>query len=82
LGASDPAALASRCAPRAQRPGNEALVRRRGHQPRPARRTSDADSVALERSSYRARLRVTLAAEATRGSLTVHYATLDQLTGC
>jgi len=81
LGASDPAALAVEVVRRGLNVrATEALVRRRATQPKPPRRTRDADSVALETELATVLgLRVTLAPKRRGGSLTVHYATLDQL---
>jgi len=81
LGASDPAALAVEVVRRGLNVrATEALVRRRATQPKPPRRTRDADSVALEAElAIVLGLRVTLAPKRRGGSLTVHYATLDQL---
>jgi ParB family transcriptional regulator, chromosome partitioning protein len=69
LAAPDPAALALE------------VVRRRAAQPQPrAKRDRDADTVVLERELATALgLRVTLAPKRRGGSLTLHYATLDQL---
>jgi ParB family transcriptional regulator, chromosome partitioning protein len=81
LGATDPAALAVEVVRRGLNVrATEALVRRRATQPKPPRRTRDADSAALEAELAAALgLRVTFAARRRGGSLTVHYATLDQL---
>jgi len=81
LGASEPAALAIEVVRRGLNVrATEALVRRRATQPKQRRRTRDADSVALEAELATALgLRVTLAPKRRGGSLTVHYASLDQL---
>src|SRR5437879_3108006 len=72
LGASDPAALAVEVVRRGLNVrATEALVRRRATQPKPPRRTRDADSVALEAELATALgLRVTLAPKRRGGSLT------------
>ena len=61
----------------------EALVRRRVSRPQPAapaKRPHDADTAALERElADTLGLKVTIAAKGRGGSLTVHYADLDQL---
>jgi ParB family chromosome partitioning protein len=81
LGAPDPAALAVEVVRRGLNVrATEALVRRRAAQPRQPQRTRDPDSMALEAELATALgLRVTLAPKQRGGSLTVHYATLDQL---
>jgi ParB family chromosome partitioning protein len=82
LGAPDPAALAEVVVRRGLNVrATEELVRRRAappaSRPAPAR---DADTAALERELAAALgLRVTLAPKRRGGSLTLHYATLDQL---
>jgi len=82
LGAPDPAALAQEVVRRGLNVrATEELVRRRATQPRPRPpHTRDADTMALERELANALgLRVTLAPKRRGGSLTVHYASLDQL---
>ena len=82
LGAPDPSALAVEVVRRGLNVrATEDLVRRRASEPRsrpPCQR--DADAVALERElATTLGLRVTLAQKRRGGSLTVHYASLDQL---
>jgi ParB family chromosome partitioning protein len=82
LGAPDPASLAQEVLRRGLNVrATENLVRRRAAQPQPRPRpTNDADTVALERElATTLGLRVTLAPKRRGGSLTVHYASLDQL---
>jgi ParB family chromosome partitioning protein len=82
LGAADPAALAVEVVRRGLNVrATEELVRRRAAQPPPRPpRDRDADTVALEQELAAALgLRVTLAPKRRGGSLTVHYASLDQL---
>jgi ParB family chromosome partitioning protein len=59
----------------------EALVRRRAAQPKPApQQARDADTAALERElAVSLGLRVVLSTKKRGGSLSLHYATLDQL---
>jgi ParB family transcriptional regulator, chromosome partitioning protein len=58
----------------------ERLVKRRATQPAPRPRPADADSAALERELALALgLRVNLTPKRRGGSLTLHYASLDQL---
>jgi ParB family chromosome partitioning protein len=82
LGAPDPAALAAEVVRRGLNVrATENLVRRRAAvptpRPRPAR---DADTAALEQELASALgLRITLAPKHRGGSLTLHYASLDQL---
>jgi ParB family chromosome partitioning protein len=82
LGAPDPAALAHEVVRRGLNVrATEALVRRRAARPSPrAKKAPDADTAALERELATALgLRVTLSANRRGGSLTLHYASLDQL---
>jgi ParB family chromosome partitioning protein len=82
LGAPDPAALAVEVMRRGLNVrATETLVRRRAAEPQPRKRsTRDADTVALEQElSAILGLRVTLAPKRRGGSLTLHYASLDQL---
>jgi ParB family chromosome partitioning protein len=82
LGAPDPAALAQEVVRRGLNVrATEQLVRRRAAQPPPRPpRTREADTVALEQELATALgLRVTLAPKRRGGSLTLHYASLDQL---
>jgi ParB family transcriptional regulator, chromosome partitioning protein len=82
LGAPDPATLALEVVRRGLNVrATEELVRRRATQPRSRpRRTRDADTVALECELASALgLRVIVAPKRRGGSLTVHYASLDQL---
>jgi ParB family chromosome partitioning protein len=82
LGAPDPAALAVEVMRRGLNVrATETLVRRRAAEPQPRKRsTRDADTVALEQElSVMLGLRVTLAPKRRGGSLTLHYASLDQL---
>jgi ParB family transcriptional regulator, chromosome partitioning protein len=82
LGAPDPAALAVEVVRRGLNVrATETLVRRRAAQPPPRpRHTRDADTAALERElATTLGLRVTLAPKRRGGSLTLHYASLDQL---
>jgi len=82
LGAPDPAALALEVVRRGLNVrATENLVRRRAAQPQPQpRRARDADTEALEQELATVLgLRVTVAPKRRGGSLTVHYASLDQL---
>jgi len=82
LGAPDPAALAAEIVRRGLNVrATEALVRRRAGAPATApRATRDADTLALERElAASLGLRVCLAPRRRGGSLTLHYASLDQL---
>jgi ParB family chromosome partitioning protein len=82
LGAPDPSALAQEVMRRGLNVrATERLVRRRTEQPAPKSPTArDVDTVALEREIAAALgLRVTLDPKTRGGSLTVHYATLEQL---
>ncbi|HEX5320566.1 MAG TPA: ParB/RepB/Spo0J family partition protein [Stellaceae bacterium] len=82
LGAADPAGLAAEVVRRGLNVrATELLVRRRGGTP-PVRtpRQRDADTVVLERElGAHLGLRVSLSARARGGTLSVHYASLDQL---
>ena len=81
LAAPDPAALAAEVLRRGLNVrATEALVRRRAA-PRPvARRARDADTAALEQElAALLGLRVALSTKRRGGSLTLHYASLDQL---
>src|SRR5262249_41121667 len=81
LGAPDPAALAAEVVRRGLNVrAPEALVRRRATE-KPSRPTTrTADTAALEQELASALgLRVALTARRRGGSLTLHYATLDQL---
>jgi ParB family transcriptional regulator, chromosome partitioning protein len=82
LGAGDPAALAAEVLRRGLNVrATEALVRRRAEAPAPPPRPlRDADTLALEQDLATALgLRVNLAPKRRGGSLTLHYASLDQL---
>jgi ParB family chromosome partitioning protein len=82
LGAADPAALAEEVVRRGLNVrATENLVRRGLAQPAPRPKPSrDADTLALERDlSAALGLRVTLALKSRGGSLTLHYASLNQL---
>lgn len=82
LGAPDPAGLAEEVVRRGLNVrATEKLVRRRLAQPAPRPKPSrDADTLALERDlSAALGLRVTLVPKSRGGSLTLHYASLDQL---
>ena len=82
LGAPDPAAVADEVVRRGLNVrATERLVRRRAAQPAPRPKPPrDADGLALERELAAALgLRVTLSAKRRGGSLTLHYASLDQL---
>ena len=82
LGAPDPAALAGEVVRRGLNVrATEMLVRRRTARPEPRQRQPrDPDTLALEREVAAALgLRVTLAPKGRGGSLTLHYANLDQL---
>jgi ParB family chromosome partitioning protein len=81
LAAPDPVALAAEVVRRGLNVrATEKLVQRRYERPRPNRRLRDADTVALERELVaRLGLRVTLEPKKRGGTLTLHYASLDQL---
>jgi ParB family chromosome partitioning protein len=82
LGAPDPVSLAEEVIRRGLNVrATETLVRRRLAQPAPRPKPArDADTLALERDlSAALGLRVTLAPKSRGGSLTLHYASLDQL---
>jgi ParB family chromosome partitioning protein len=82
LGAPDPAALAVEVVRRGLNVrATETLVRRRAAQPQPRPHPlRNSDTVALEQElASTLGLRVTLAPKRRGGSLTVHYASLDQL---
>ena len=82
LGAADPAGLAAEVVRRGLNVrATELLVRRRGGTPPvPMPRQRDADTVVLERElGAHLGLRVSLSARARGGTLSVHYASLDQL---
>jgi ParB family chromosome partitioning protein len=82
LAAADPAALTEEVIRRGLNVrATEALVRRRAARPRPRPQPRrDADTLALERDlSAALGLRVTLTPKARGGSLTLRYASLDQL---
>jgi ParB family transcriptional regulator, chromosome partitioning protein len=82
LAAADPAVLADEVVRRGLNVrATERLVQRRAQQPqRPRSRIRDADTLALERDlGARLGLRVTLEPRARGGTLTLHYASLDQL---
>ena len=81
LGAADPAALAAEIVRRGLNVrATEALVRRRAGAPPQPRAARDADTLALERELAAALgLRVSLAPRSRGGSLTLYYASLDQL---
>ena len=82
LAAPDPAALAGEVVRRGLNVrATELLVRRRGVAPEPRQRKArDHDTVALERElGGTLGLRVTLSPNGRGGSLTLHYASLDQL---
>ncbi|HTV88146.1 MAG TPA: ParB/RepB/Spo0J family partition protein [Stellaceae bacterium] len=82
LGAPDPAALAAEIIRRGLNVrATEELVRRRVQTPAPRPRpVRDADTLALERDlATSLGLRVTLAPQRRGGSLTLHYASLEQL---
>jgi ParB family chromosome partitioning protein len=82
LGAADPAPLAEEIVRRGLNVrATEELVRRRAAAPPPKPRPPrDADTAALERElAVALGLRVTLAPQRRGGSLTLHYASLDQL---
>ena len=84
LAAADPAALAAEVVRRGLNVrATERLVQRRAEAPGVARRQRrDADTVALERELGAVLgLRVTLEQKKRGGSLTLHYASLDQLDG-
>jgi len=81
LGAADPAALAEEVVRRGLNVrATERLVQRRAETPPSERRPRDADTAALERELGAVLgLRVTLEAKKRGGTLTLHYASLDQL---
>jgi ParB family chromosome partitioning protein len=81
LGASEPVALAAEVVRRGLNVrATERLVQRRAELPGPKRRIRDADTVALERElGASLGLRVTLEPKKRGGTLTLHYASLDQL---
>jgi len=81
LGAADPAALAEEVVRRGLNVrATERLVQRRAGTPPSERRPRDADTAALERELGAVLgLRVTLEAKKRGGTLTLHYASLDQL---
>jgi ParB family chromosome partitioning protein len=81
LGAPDPASLALEVVRRGLNVrATERLVQRRSAFPAREQSRRDADTVALERElGVRLGLRVTLAAKRRGGTLSLHYATLDQL---
>jgi ParB family chromosome partitioning protein len=81
LGAPDPAALAGEVVRRGLNVrATELLVRRRAARPEPRQRNPrDADTVALERElGATLGLRISLMPKGRGGSLTLHYASLDQ----
>jgi ParB family chromosome partitioning protein len=81
LAAADPITLAAEVVRRGLNVrATEKLVQRRSEMPQPKRRLRDANTVALERElSDRLGLRVTLEPKRRGGSLSLHYASLDQL---
>jgi ParB family transcriptional regulator, chromosome partitioning protein len=81
LPAADPITLAAEVVRRGLNVrATEKLVQRRSETPQPKRRLRDADTAALERElSDRLGLRVTLQSKKRGGSLTLYYASLDQL---
>jgi ParB family transcriptional regulator, chromosome partitioning protein len=81
LAAADPITLAAEVVRRGLNVrATEKLVQRRSETPQPKRRLRDADTAALERElSDRLGLRVTLQSKKRGGSLTLYYASLDQL---
>ena len=81
LAAADPVALAAEVVRRGLNVrATERLVQRRAELPGPKRRVRDADTVALERAlGASLGLRVTLEPKKRGGTLTLHYASLDQL---
>jgi ParB family chromosome partitioning protein len=81
LAAADPITLAAEVVRRGLNVrATEKLVQRRSETPQPKRRLRDADTAALERElSDRLGLRVTLQSKKRGGSLTLFYASLDQL---
>jgi ParB family transcriptional regulator, chromosome partitioning protein len=82
LGAADPAALAAEVVRRGLNVrATETLVRRRAGAPAPRPQPGrDADTITLERElAASLGLRVTLTPQRRGGSLTLHYASLDQL---
>jgi ParB family chromosome partitioning protein len=81
LSAPDPASLAAEIIRRGLNVrATERLVQRRNTRPAPPRRLRDPDTLALERELGAALgLRVTLTPQKRGGSLTLHYASLEQL---
>ena len=81
LATADPITLAAEVVRRGLNVrATEKLVQRRSEMRQPKRRLRDADTVALERElSDRLGLRVTLEPKRRGGSLSLHYASLDQL---
>jgi len=81
LGTPDPVALAAEVVRRGLNVrATEKLVQRRSAMPRPQRRLRDANTIALERElGVSLGLRVTLEPKKGGGTLTLHYASLDQL---
>jgi ParB family transcriptional regulator, chromosome partitioning protein len=81
LAAADPVTLAAEVVRRGLNVrATEKLVQRRSEMPQPKRRLRDADTLALERElSDRLGLRVTLEPKRRGGSLSLYYASLDQL---
>jgi ParB family chromosome partitioning protein len=81
LGAPDPVALAAEVVRRGLNVrATEKLVQRRFAMPQPKHRLRDADTIALERElGASLGLRVTLEPKKRGGTLTLHYASLDQL---
>ena len=81
LAAADPVALAQEVVRRGLNVrATERLVQRRGDTPPAQQRPRDADTVALERELAAVLgLRVTLEAKKRGGTLTLHYASLEQL---
>ncbi len=82
LAAADPAVLAEEVVRRGLNVrATERLVQRRARSPQtPPRQTRDADTLALERGlGAHLGLRVSLELKARGGTLTLHYASLDQL---
>jgi ParB family chromosome partitioning protein len=81
LAAADPVALAAEVVRRGLNVrATERLVQRQSEIPHPKRRIRDADTMALERElGAHLGLRVTLEAKKRGGSLSLHYASLDQL---
>jgi ParB family chromosome partitioning protein len=81
LAAADPTALAAEVVRRGLNVrATERLVQRHSELPSPKRRLRDADTVALERELGECLgLRVTLEPRKRGGSLTLYYASIDQL---